>query len=479
MGKFKHVFVALCAMCLFSFSYNCTGGGTPDAGTDGTTPTDGVVITPDASPTDDTTTPPDTTEVKEEVVEAAPTGPIEITFDPASGEIDVDGEGSCIKVNFSIKPCSKGVTVSLRGAGDTVNTPAAFDFDPQDRAKATICPLGVLRQETEYTLTLSVIENVSKCEENGKKYNATGKYTTKAPYKNDDPADVGLSVDMRIDEITKPAGVGDLLAGLGQDGIPPILLNLHSRDDAAGTLAFVGGLGKAPPGGKPHEGKDVVDTDTPVSLALLGKFTGRAFYVGPTTFLLAVSGFTLRIDEFSLTGIFTADKKNVELAKLTGILDPEFIQAQFGLNICQLLAGECFKGPDGKDRILIAGKLTAIPNPLPFSAFITTPVYLSSNIKKDSKVTFYTISDVKKEDIKFTLSTCTGSTDEQKPCDTGKSATVTPVAGDGTITINANNKQGEYAFPAELQAATWYKLEMEAKDDQGATFKTFTVFKTE
>lgn len=476
MAKFKNVLVALCAFGLISSFYIGCPSPTPnEGGNESTTDGGGKTETaPDGTNTD--------TPATETPAEKEETGPITMTFTPAAdAEIGVSGEEACITVKFSHKPCSKGREAKLLEDGKTVDTPVSFEFDPKDRTIAKICALSVLQQEVKYNLTVKVRENTgAKCGEEGTEHTGNSSYKTKAPYKNDTPPPAGLGINLRLDNISKPSGVGDLINGLNPADIPPILVTLHSRDDGqSGNLTFIGGLGKAPPGGKPHEGKDIIDTDgSPVSLALIGKFNGRAFYVGPTTFLLAISGFAIRIDNFSLTGVFTADGKNVEFANLTGIIDPEFIQKQFGLDICALLAGECFKGPDGKDRVLIAGTVKGVPNPLPFSAFVTSPVYLSTDIATDAKAKFYTTTEVKKEDITFTLSTCKGSTDEQKPCDTSKEAKVEPVAGDGTIELDPNGKEGTYT-PAKLEAGTWHKLELETKDANGTTFKTFTLFKTQ
>lgn len=486
MGKIRNVLVSFSVIGMLIFAYAACDPTTPptepapettvnDGGTtDSTVVTEKPMVKEDAGGTD--TAPP-----KEEVVEAVATGPITMEFSPAAGgQIDVSGDDSCIQVTFSHKPCSKGWKIELKREGATVAVPVLFEFDPKERTKAKICPLGLLRMDVKYNLSVTVSENVKSCDVDGKKHTGNSNYTTKAPYKNDKPAEAGVSVNLKLKDITKPAGLSSLLSGLGDGDIPPILLHLHSRDEASKTLTFVGGLGKAPPGGKPHQGKDVIDAEkTPVSLALIGKYEGRAFYVGPTTFVLVVAGYSLRIDNFSLTGAFTADGKNVEFAKLTGVLDPALIEQAVGVNICTLLVGECFKDDQGKERILIAGSLEGIENPFPFSAFITTPVYLSTGFGTTAKAIFYTTGEVKSEDLTFTLSSCTGSSDEQKPCDTGKGATVTPITGTGKITVDANKKQGEYEFSEELKATTWYKLELEAKDANGATFKTFTIFQTQ
>jgi hypothetical protein len=233
-----------------------------------------------------------------------------------------------------------------------------------------------------------------------------------------------------------------------------------------------------PPGGKPHQGNDVVDNvRNPVSLVLLGKFTGRAFYVGPTTFILSVAGYSLQLDNFSLTGVFSKDGKNIEEARLTGILDPEVVKQQLGFDVCLLLRDECFKGPDGKDRVLIAGKVEGIPNPIPFSAFIVTPLYLQTGFETKDKFEFYTTEEVNNTGVSFKLSTCTGSSDQQKPCDIGKGAKIAPVQDAGQITLDASKKHGFYT-PEKLEANTWYKIELQATDSKQNTFPTFSIFQT-
>lgn len=493
MVKMRSFFVLLCAFVFGAVLYSSACTPEPPktekpTGGEKVDQKDGGQIKDDVTPVEKDVVKDDPT-VKEDpagkedpiVKEDKPAGPIDITFDPKDGaKIGVDGEDACIKVQFSSKPCSKGKKAELKREGASVGMPVSFEFDPKDRTKAKVCALGLLRQGQKYTLKVEVSENVKLCADKGKKYSKSAMFTTKEPYKGEKPADAGIGINLKLKEIVKPAGVKQLLGGLGDDKIPPILVNLHSRDKgSSGNLVFVGGLGKGPAGGKPHQGKDVIDASkTPVSLALIGKFNGRAFYVGPTTFVLAVAGLALRLDDFSLTGVFTKDAKNVEYAKLTGIIDPKLLEKQFGLNICQLLAGECYKGPDGKDRLLLAGSVVGVENPFPFSSFVTTPVYLSTGFDPATKVIFYTTKEVKEGDLKFTLSSCKGSSDKSKPCDTSKGAVIAAVSGAGKIELNANKKQGLYTLPTGLDAATWYKLEFEAKDATGAAFKTFTIFET-
>jgi hypothetical protein len=197
----------------------------------------------------------------------------------------------------------------------------------------------------------------------------------------------------------------------------------------------------------------------------------------PTTFVLSVAGFNIELTNFYLTGIFSEDGKNIETGRLTGVINSKAIKEKFNIDACLILGDECFKGPNGEDLILVAGKLEGVINPLEYSVFITQPVYLETGVDAGSKVVFYTTAKTKEADVAVKLFTCKGSSDEEKPCDKGKGATLTEVTDPGTVTIDASGQKGEFA-PKSLDAATWYKLELVSKDKQAKEFKTFVMFKT-
>lgn len=471
MKDVKHfiLMLALGAVSLFMWNIACSPTQPGQENTsEKSTQTDGGT-NKDANTADtagkDTSPPMDTTPKDD-----TPSGPIEITFDPASGEIEID---ACVNVKFSRAP-SKLTKAGFTADGASSPTAAIFKFDPKDKDKKTAlaCPLSYLTQGTKYTLDVEVKDKGT----DGKLFTGKATYTTKSTYTKDKPADAGLAVNMLIKSITTPELLGNLLAS-AKDQIPPILLTLHQRDEGSkGNLVLVGGLGMAPPGGKPHEGKDVVNTETPVSLSLKGRFDGRWFAVGPTTFVLSVAGVTVQLEDFNLTGVFSADGKNIEKAKLSGVIDPDAVKDRFSMDICAVV--ECDVGPDGKKRVRVAGDLEGIPNPIGYAAFITNPLYLQSSVDPATKIEFYATEDTKQEDITVALSTCTGSQKpEEKPCSTKDGATVTKVEDKGTTTVDASKKHGEYA-PTKLNAATWYKLELTAKNGSGKEFKTFVEFKT-
>ncbi len=393
--------------------------------------------------------------------------PIEFTFEPKDGEIDV--KDVCITVKMSFPP-AKLLSAEFLEEGKTIPTSANFSYDlKKDKTKKTakVCPYSFLTQGAKYTLTVKVKGRDKK------EYTGTATYTTKKTFAKDKPADPGMAVDLQITAITTPALLGSLLEG-EKDKIPPILLTLHERDKGnSGKLVLVGGVGRAPAGGKAHQGKDVVDTKQPISLALIGRFDGRWFAVGPTTFVLSVAGYALKLQNFHLTGIFSKDGKNIEDARLTAVVDPDDFKDK--IDLCTLIT--CQVGPDGKKFVRIAGNLKGIVNPIPYSVFITKPIYLENNVDPATNLEIYTNGETKKDDMSFKIYKCEGSQKENKPCSVNDGATISEVKKTGTLTMDTSKKKGTYKLPS-LDAKTWYKVTLEAKSEKGETFKTFTLFQT-
>ncbi len=395
-------------------------------------------------------------------------GDIKISFDPKSGS-QIDVKDVCIKVLFSSAPSKSGWYVSLRAKGDQSDTPVLMTFEQDTEAK--VCAIPVLKQGTEYTLKVKVKEKAGT-----KTFTGQATYTTKEPYANDKPADAGLTVSLKISKIVSPPGLAALIQGRGD--LPPILLNLHHRDSGnQGTLLFVGGLGTTPSGTKPFTGKDVVNTKQPVSLALAGSFKGRAFYVGPTVFVLAVAGYTVELKNFSLSGVFTKDGKNLEDLRLTGMIDPTVIEKQFGLQgVCLLV--ECIKDENGNDAILVGGQLESFVNPLPFSIFITDPFFLKTDVDPNPTIKFFTNEEFDDKSFSATFYTCKGSSDPRQPCSKSKGATISKASVKANFNLNSAKKLGTIKPDKALDGATWYKLELSGKSKKGESFKTFVIFKT-
>lgn len=476
MQHVKYVLVALMIVAFGFSSYTACGGPQTTNGNENTTTTETggnseVVGNDGGTNTNNNNNVADTAPQEEGPKEAGPA--ITATFDPASGaEIGIQ---DCIKVTFSRAPSASRANRFAEIKLDGSSTIVAVSFSLTD-AKGEICPFSLLRYEKKYMLSVKVKDPDDKA----KDYSFTANYTTKkAPAGK--PLEVNRGVNIKLKGLKSPAALQTLLGSVSPDQIPPILLTLHSRDDGAkGKLLFVGGLGKAPDGGKPHQGKDVVDTKTPVSLSLEGEFEGPSFFVGPTNFILSIAGFNLQLEDLSLTGTFTDDGKSIKEAILEGVIDPELIKQQFGIDACAtLLRDDCFKNADGKDRVRIVGTVEGIDNPLEFSVFVTAPLYLQQGIDgATSKIELYTTNDIKDTDVTFTWSTCKGSAKEDKPCDAKEGATVTPATVDGTLTVDASKKHGTFAAKAALTAATWYRVEVTAKDSAAKEFKTFIMFKT-
>lgn len=450
MRAFKHLFLLLFIAGVFALTAACGDNNTTNEKVEEKTGQDGG-----------------TTTEKEE-----PKGPIELTFEPATGA-EIEPKDTCITVKMSIKP-GKLVKAEFIADGASTPTPASFSYDTKtdkDKKTALVCPYSLLDQGVKYKLNVTVKSQ----KPDDKEYNGTAEYTTKAPYADKDAPAAGTTINLKIDSILTPELLGSLLEGQ-KDSIPPILVNVHKRDEGKkGNIIFIGGLGKGPEGGSPHEGKDVVDTETPVSISLVGKFDGRWFSVGPTTFILSIAGVSVVLDNFTLTGIFTEDSTNVEEARLSAVIDPEFVKKQFEMDICAIV--DCDENPDGTKSVLVAGKIVGVANPLEYSAFITKPLYLENNIAADTKIEFYTTGDTKKEDVTVEVKSCKGSQKEEKPCSEADGATIADVAGDASVTIDDSKKKGEITLPT-LEANTWYQVNLTAKDANGKEFKTFARFKT-
>jgi len=395
---------------------------------------------------------------------------IKITLDPKDGKLGVDG--ACIKVTFSRDPSKKDWEGELKGDDGVVAGGLTF----KTNTTGEYCPFSFLKQGKKYSFKLKVKEPAVKGLTQ-RTFEVSSNYDTDAPYKDDPAPAAGFTVNLKLGDIIAPKGLTAIASNLSTDNIPPILTYLFKKEgDKAGALTFVGGLGKAAKGEKPHTGKDIVDTKTPVSLLLEGKYEGRLFSVGPTTFLLSVAGISLELQDFNLTGLFTKDSKKVESALLTGVIDPEVVEKSVGLQICALLRDECKKDASGKTYVRLAAKISSVPNPLPYSVFITHPLYLQTDIDPSKPVAFYTNEETDEASLTAKVFTCKGSRDEQKPCDKGKEAKVEEVKEKGTFKLEDSKKQGSYTV--KLEAATWYKIEFTAKSKGGTEFKTFSMFKT-
>lgn len=423
-------------------------------------------------PDGSTETTTDGSTTKEETPE--PAGPVTFTFNPATGT-EIAADLTCIKVTFSRAVARREWKVEFKGDGESAPTPVGMKF--KSDTEAEICPFAFLKQGINYNLTLEVKEKVA-AGQTAQAFNDKASYKVKDNFSKEKPAEAGLAVNLQLKDFLAPAGISDLLGSLGTDQIPPILITMHTRDSgSSGNLLFVGGLGKAPEGQKPHQGQDLVDTKTPVSLALAGKYDGRWFAVGPTTFVLSVAGFNLVLEDFALTGVFSVDGKNIESARLTGVLDPAVIKERFNLDVCQLVRDECVKDATGKTIVRVAINVNAIANPLPFAFFITNPVYLQTGYDPAQKLVFYTNEPTELDRLTFKLFTCKGSSNEEKPCDEKEGAKIEPVAAEGKASLKDSKKEGDFTLPA-VDPETWYRIEVEAKDSKDVAFKTFAMFKT-
>lgn len=404
--------------------------------------------------------------------------PIKLTFDPASGaELETDG---CVKVKFSRVPSQRGWKVMLKAAGSDVNQATTFAFTP-DGDQVEICPLSFLKQGTDYSLEVEIKEKVEQGS-TARRFKDNASYKIKSTYTAEPPPPAGSPmVNFKIEVITSPAGLNDVVSGLGDDDLPPILVSVHSRDKGdSGKILLVGGLGTNPPKEKPHQGKDIIDTKTPVSLALKGEFNGRWFSVGPTTFVLSISGINLTLQDFTMTGIFSKDGKTLEKGTLFGIVNTAIIKERFGLDLCLLLVDQCFKqGDDGINYIRIASTLKGIANPVEYGVFITEPFYLSTGFDPSKAMELYFLTTTKKEDVTVKIETCKDSKDPEKPCSTKEGAKLEEVKEAGSFdSFDVDARKAMFKLPASVTPKTWYRVSVTGKDANGKEFTTFTVLQT-
>lgn len=113
--------------------------------------------------------------------EPAPSGPIEISFEPASGA-EIAVKDLCIVVKMSLPP-GKLLKAELSLEGSSTPTAANFAYDPKDKTKTTAkaCAYSLLTQGSKYTL------NVEVRGKDKKTYKGTASYTTKKPFAEDPP----------------------------------------------------------------------------------------------------------------------------------------------------------------------------------------------------------------------------------------------------------------------------------------------------
>ena len=430
-------------------------------------------------------------------------GDLTFTFNPASGGA-IKVKGACITITLNKAPSPKNLKAVFKDKAGS-NIPGGLKLD-EEKATLEFCPFPYLKHDTEYDLEVSADNTCAT----PKSFTGKASFKTDKEYAGKSSGEPGLTVDLKIKSIISPAQL-ESIAGPYMDQVPPILIVVQEKETGdKGKMLFVGGLGK----GK-HDGKGVVDTETPVSLALDGNFDGRLFSVGPNTFVLSISGYNIRLNEFQITGLFSTDGKNIEAARLLGIINADMVKERFNMDVCLLVRKDCYEGPtipcktdaecgdtmkcnagfcatpckgdaDCKvgetcgggycpaykpQHVRVVGALEGIPNPIPLSAFITSPVYLQTAVGPKEAMKFYISEQVDEKDITVTAYTCKDSTDSEKPCDTKKGAKVEEVKDAGTIAYDAAKKSGTWTPKADLTAGGWYKIVLTVTKDK-VTFST-------
>ena len=403
-------------------------------------------------------------------VQTIPKPAIEITLDPKDGKLGVDGE--CIKITFSREPSMKGWEGELKSDKGVI----AGYLDFKTKTSGEYCPFSLLKQGLKYSFTLKIKEPEVKGLKQ-RTFEVSTNYKTESPYLTDDVFKEGFTVNLKLGDLIVPKGFIWLASSTSADDIHPILLYLFKRDKGRkGALTFVGGLGKEPKGQKPHKGKDLVDTKTPESVLFTGTFAGRLFALESSFFSLHIVGLSLPLKQVHLTGIFSKDGKKVEHARMTGVFNPKVVGENDGSGVCRLLRSECEKDANGKLYVRLAVKLSSIPNPLPYSMFITEPIYLETSVDGSKPLDFYTTETIDEKSLVAKVWSCTGSKDEQKPCDKDKGADVTEIKEKGIFKLKDSKKQGTYT-PPKLKSDTWYKIELKSKSGKAVAFSTHLIFK--
>ncbi|TNE45501.1 MAG: hypothetical protein EP343_26665 [Deltaproteobacteria bacterium] len=396
-----------------------------------------------------------------------------ISFNPASGST-IDVKDFCIDITTASPVDKVKWDAKLSVKGSTVALTQTIIFASGTAAK--VCIDEYLSPSTDYVLEVTLYDDTS-----GTPTTAKAEYKTKDTYATGKTADPGLTVDLQLSKVITPNGVNALIGTINPNQILPVLMHLHSRDTGtSGSITMVGGVGRTP-SGNPHNGKDVFDnTKEPVAISMKGTFTGRLFEAGPTTFRLTVGGFKLELEQFRLSGLFNTAGDSFEDVRFSGIVDTAGLSASLGIDPCLLLVGACYKDAKGRSVMFMVGQMKSIKNPVDFSVLLTTPLYLQTGLATAAaKFDFYTTEEVKAGDVSIKLETCKNSGSNDKPCDTASGAQLTTVSATGSASINSDKKSGSYTLSTSLQAQTWYKISLTAKNASGTAYTTFTVFQTQ
>ncbi len=417
---------------------------------------------------------PPESSVTEQSVEQ-PSGAIKLTFRPKSGSI-IDVKDVCIDVTFSSPVDKKFWEVTWTAKGGKPLT----QLLPLDSSgsSARICFKDFLTQNTQYTLRVKV-----QGENFGPKGSGTATYTTKSPYKSGKAGNPGLTVNLQLKKVLEPALVNTFLGTINPNQILPILMHLFSRDSGtSGSIVMIGGLGRTITG-SPHKGKDVFDNKkSPVTVVMPGRFEGRLFTAGPATFRVSLGTINLDLKQFRLSGLFNSAGTNFDDVRFSGLVDAVALTAALkstlGIDVCTLLAGKCFKDKNGLQVLQMVGQMRAIGNPISFSALITTPLFLGTGLALKPSLEVYLTEAAAANGITTTWSTCKKSGDPNLPCDVGKGAKVTGVTVTDKVTLDSAKKKATIAVSSALDAATWYRVAVTAKNGSGKTYTTFTIFKT-
>jgi len=260
------------------------GGATDGGATDGGTGTDGGTMTDGGTPTDGGT-------VTDGGGTECPVGLV--SSSPADGDTGVD---LGVTVKFTLDDADPTASVTLASV-DGSSVAGSFGLSSDD-TEVWFQADSPLAATTDYVATLDWCGG-----------NDTVLFTTTDP---GDPVDslVGnaYNIDLAGATWVKPAGVGGLLSGY-----LTAELMLSVSDLTTDTITMFGALG---------DGTGSQDTCLPTIDFPTADFTANPFFqLGPSDVMLDIGGYSVTMNDFRMSGSFSADASQIEGGTVDAELD--------------------------------------------------------------------------------------------------------------------------------------------------------------
>ena len=279
----------------------------------------------------------------------------------------------------------------------------------------------------------------------------------------------GFTVSLKLSKILKPKALSALMSGI--PNVPYLLTFISERNK---ILNFVYSSGKAPSGGQPFKGKDELDLKEPFSSLLQGTKNGNQLVLKSKRFPFGSSGVNFRLTSFELKGTLSNDKKGLTQVSFKGVGHAKQIEKEFGLQICALIRGECYKNAQGEDVFDLHVSLESFENSLDFTVMLTSLYHKQQDVPANTKIEFYANQPIVKGSVTVQLESCKNSQRPVHPCDA--SAVLTKENKAGSILTGPYGRHGSLQL-SKLTSQTWYKLSIVASNGK-KYFRTFTTFRT-